>query len=60
MVEAIPNCRESALFTPAEKAALRLADGMAGNSQASLCGVAEILQRETDRSARLEDRHLVP
>ena len=31
MVEAIPNFRESALFTSAEKAALRLADAMAGD-----------------------------
>ena len=31
MVEAIPNFRESALFTPAEKAALRLADAMTGD-----------------------------
>ena len=31
MVSAIPNFRESPLFTPAEKAALRLADAMAGD-----------------------------
>ena len=31
MVEAIPHFRESPLFTPAEKAALRLADAMAGD-----------------------------
>jgi alkylhydroperoxidase family enzyme len=31
MVAAIPNFRESSLFTPAEKAALCLADAMAGD-----------------------------
>ncbi len=31
MVGAVPNFRESSLFTPAEKAALRLADAMAGD-----------------------------
>ena len=31
MVEAIPNFRESSLFSLAEKAALRLADAMAGD-----------------------------
>jgi alkylhydroperoxidase family enzyme len=29
MVDAVPNFRESPLFTPAEKAAMRLADAMA-------------------------------
>jgi alkylhydroperoxidase family enzyme len=31
MVDAVPNFRESPLFTPAEKAAMRLADAMAGD-----------------------------
>ena len=31
MVDAVANFRESALFTPAEKAAMRLADAMAGD-----------------------------
>ena len=31
MVDAVPNPRESPLFTPAEKAAMRLADAMAGD-----------------------------
>ena len=31
MVDAVPNFRESSLFTPAEKAAMRLADAMAGD-----------------------------
>ena len=31
MIAAIPNFRESPLFTPAEKAALRLADAIAGD-----------------------------
>ncbi len=31
MIEAIPNFQQSPLFTPAEKAALRLADAMAGD-----------------------------
>lgn len=31
MLAAIPNFRESPLFSPAEKAALRLADAMAGD-----------------------------
>jgi alkylhydroperoxidase family enzyme len=31
MIAALPNFRKSALFTPAEKAALRLADAMAGD-----------------------------
>jgi alkylhydroperoxidase family enzyme len=31
MIEAIPNFRESPLFTPAEKAAMRLGDAMAGD-----------------------------
>jgi alkylhydroperoxidase family enzyme len=35
MVEAIPNFRESSLFSPAEKAALRLADAMAGDHKRS-------------------------
>lgn len=30
MVDAVPNFRESPLFTPAEKAAMQLADAMAG------------------------------
>ncbi len=30
MVDAVPNFRESPLFTPAEKAAMTLADAMAG------------------------------
>ena len=33
MVEAVPNFRQSPLFTPAEKAAMSLADAMAGNHQ---------------------------
>jgi alkylhydroperoxidase family enzyme len=36
MIEAIPNFRDSALFTPAEKAALRLADAMAGDHKQAL------------------------
>ena len=31
MVEALPRFRDSAFFSPAEKAALRLADAMAGD-----------------------------
>lgn len=31
MVDAVPNFRESPLFTPAEKAAMSLADAMAGD-----------------------------
>jgi alkylhydroperoxidase family enzyme len=31
MVDAVPNFRESPLFTTAEKAAMRLADAMAGD-----------------------------
>jgi alkylhydroperoxidase family enzyme len=31
MVDAVPNFRESPLFSPAEKAAMRLADAMAGD-----------------------------
>jgi alkylhydroperoxidase family enzyme len=31
MVDAIPSFRESPLFSPAEKAAMRLADAMAGD-----------------------------
>jgi hypothetical protein len=31
MVDEVPNFRKSALFTPAEKAAMRLADARAGD-----------------------------
>ena len=31
MVDEVPNFRKSPLFTPAEKAAMRLADAMAGD-----------------------------
>ncbi len=31
MVDAVPNFRESPLFTPAEKAAMKLAEAMAGD-----------------------------
>lgn len=31
MVDEVPNFRKSSLFTPAEKAAMRLADAMAGD-----------------------------
>jgi len=31
MIAALPHFRESPLFTPAERAALRLADAMAGD-----------------------------
>jgi len=33
MIAALPHFRESPLFTPAEKAALRLADAIAGDHQ---------------------------
>jgi alkylhydroperoxidase family enzyme len=36
MVDAVPNFRESPLFTPAEKAAMRLADAMAGDHKHAL------------------------
>jgi hypothetical protein len=63
MVEAIPNFRESSLFTAAEKAALRLADAMAGDHKQApydeiFAELRKLLQQGADRSARLEDRYL--
>jgi len=45
MLQALPNFRQSALFTPAEKAAIRLAEVMAGDHRGVTDEVFDELKR---------------
>ena len=63
MVEAIPHFRESPLFTPAEKAALRLADAMAGDHKQArydeiFAELRKYYNEEQIVALGLEDRYL--